>query len=356
MGLPPHAWFSPNMVGGFAAPQANNRSLLSRTAVPAMAKRGAPPPGLELPIQSAAWGQQPVKVPTSSVDVSFSFPQYLDWDREVWECACPGEVHLQRKVSASSWSDEVPINISGTSSLEPYTGPDSPDASTPLGTNCIADLQELLQMSEHCRSFRCPPGASILQWTFMTQRKDSRVLHRAVTTFLHDGVPLHVAGEPAFSKKAARQSAAELALALVRGRTTAGLCESASVFIELADLVPIGGKGTRPCEAHLQRLRSFYDENFAAPTELEWSWEAEGAKAWSASLTLTVSGVLHTFHGPTRSTNEGACAELARRVLWYLGSQPIRGSYQPDGQMLLAAKCKVLPAPDEWMETLSIAA
>mmetsp|Transcript_55056 Transcript_55056/g.101910 ORF Transcript_55056/g.101910 Transcript_55056/m.101910 type:complete len:355 (-) Transcript_55056:90-1154(-) len=347
--MPPRTRLS-NVEGFPSSPVDSNRSPQQLTTSPSAEFRGPPPPGLALPVQHSTWGQ-PMKVLPNSMDVPFHFPQQLDWDSEVWARASPADGRFPRKVSDT---ESEAIDISGTSSVEPQTGPGTPDASAPVCSNSIADLQELLQMSEHCRSFRCPPGASILQWSFMTQRKESRVFHRAVTAFLHDGVPLHVAGEPAFSKKAARQSAAELALALVRG-TTVGLGESASVFIELADLVPIGGKGTRPCEAHLRRLRAFYNENFSKCSDLSWSWEAEGAKAWSATLTLTVFGVPHTFHGPTRATNEGACAELARRVLWYLGSLPVSGSYQPDGQMLLAAKCKVLPAPSEWVDALQFA-
>jgi len=331
-----------------AGPQVNNgRFVPSRAQATGFVKRG--PPGLELPVQAAAWGQ-PMKIVTKSMDTAFSFPPGLAWDKEVLELMCPMGEPQGRTASGCSESDASQGSDAGELRSSPANSTST--SALLLVSNAIADLQELLQTVEHCRRFRCPPGASVLQWTFTMQRKDSRVLHRAVAAFLHDGVPMHVAGPRCYSKKTARQSTSEMALALVRSlnrRKDVGILEDGCAFVELADVLPGGGKGVKPGDAHVDQLRRFCSESFGN-TELQMQFNSDDG---TATVQLSVMGVLNTFHGPARKTEEAACGELARRAMWYLGAPALRGCFQPDGQTLLASNCKVNPAPTEWVESLT---
>mmetsp|Transcript_34475 Transcript_34475/g.78665 ORF Transcript_34475/g.78665 Transcript_34475/m.78665 type:complete len:327 (-) Transcript_34475:115-1095(-) len=287
------------------------------------------PPGLELPTTCPvqAWSQ-PMKVQPASLYAILA----AHANPEVTEAATAG--------SESASSDQ------GTDSamLLPVA-------------NSIADLQEVLQMNEHCRHFRHPPGSSIVQWSFTLQRKDNRALHRAVAMFLHDGVPLQVAGERCFSKKAARQCAAELAVAVIQRKELSNLqVETGCVFVELADVVATGGKGVRAGPAHVQQLRKYFEQTIGWSSLLNWQTLttcAGSSNACAATLTLSTGAVEHTFHGPARESPEAACGELARRVLWYCGTPALQGLYQPDEQALLAAHCKVAPAPAQWMAALT---
>jgi len=262
-------------------------------------------------------------------------------------------------VGISTWSTALASeDISGSTTVTAlssgeasYTNLD-PSVLLPVA-NSIADLQELLQTPEHCTHFRCPPGVSILHWSYTLQRKDNRALHRAVVSFLHDGVPKHVAGERCFSKKVARQSAADLALALLHGcGKPLAEAEHGCIYTEVADLMPCSGKGVRPGTVHVQQLERFCQEQFCS-SQLEWQCEVEGEKAFSAYLRLPLLGIMHTFHGPTQASAEVACGELARRVMWCLGCRAVQGKYQPDPQMLLGANCKVSPAAESWTDALT---
>eukprot|EP00403_Amphidinium_massartii_P013620 CAMPEP_0178424978 /NCGR_PEP_ID=MMETSP0689_2-20121128/28488_1 /TAXON_ID=160604 /ORGANISM="Amphidinium massartii, Strain CS-259" /LENGTH=337 /DNA_ID=CAMNT_0020046631 /DNA_START=77 /DNA_END=1087 /DNA_ORIENTATION=+ len=333
-----------NMPASFAAP-------VTFTSMPATSysttsgRPSTPPPGLAPPPalmakmqpgEPASLWLEPMKV---QVPVNYPAPGLEDL----------AGTNSWSTLSTASPRDEISSAISsaGEVSLDASSFP-APTSSAPLLTvaNSIADLQELLQTGEHCCNFRCPPGVSILHWAYTLQRKDNRALHRAVVSFLHNGVPKHVAGERCFSKKHARQSAADLALALVQGSGKA-LTEAVDgcIFVELADLMPCGGKGVRAGAAHVQQLERFCADTFCS-TQLDWQCEGEGEVACSATLRLPLCGVMHTFHGPTQATAEAACGELARRVLWCLGCKAVAGKLQPDPQMLLGSNCKVSPAPE----------
>lgn len=218
----------------------------------------------------------------------------------------------------------------------------------------IAELQELLQSTAQTSHFRCPPGAQVLQWSYK-QRSVGRVMFRAVVAFLHDGIAKHVAGGWGSSKKGARQSAAELALCLLHN--TEAQVEDGSAFIEAGDMLLVtpghAAAGLPAVPAHTDQLRQFCDEQSGTGSELVWRCDSEGSKGWSATLKLPILGVAHTVRGPPRESPELACAELARRVLWYLGCKSFQGCYHPDGRKLLATNCMVPNPPNEWTEVVS---
>jgi len=217
----------------------------------------------------------------------------------------------------------------------------------------IAELQELLQSTQQTTHFRCPPGAQVLQWSYK-QRTVGRVMFRAVVAFLHDGVAKHVAGGWGSSKKGARQSAAELALSLLHGEEAN--VDEGVVYVDTTDLVPAGNGGASVVADFIDILRQFCDERFGTGEDLVWRCDSAGSKGWSATVKVAAHGVAHTMRGPPCESPEAACAELARRVLWYLGSPSLIGCYYPDSQAILASNCKVNDPSVEWTEALSAVA
>mmetsp|Transcript_72535 Transcript_72535/g.172973 ORF Transcript_72535/g.172973 Transcript_72535/m.172973 type:complete len:578 (+) Transcript_72535:61-1794(+) len=227
----------------------------------------------------------------------------------------------------------------------------------------IALLQETLQAPQNTTRFKCPSGVKVLQWSYI-QRADGRLMFRAVVGFLRNGVPHHIAGEWYTCKKHARQSAAEVALGVVRSEITEELRHS-QALVDVAGLLPAPRSESvrAPATAqHVQMLEEIAGEKFDATADgrgaPQWQVRSEGPEeagseaAYFASVTLPMMDMPYTFHGPLSETPDAAKAELARRVLWYLGFGRCRGFYVPNRAELMSSGCQVPESPRYWSESL----
>jgi len=226
----------------------------------------------------------------------------------------------------------------------------------------IAQLQERLQSSENTTRFKFPPGVKVLQWSYMQKMAD-RVLFRGVLAFLFNGVPYHVAGDWQTCKKFARQSAADAALALLRGLQpqyaedgSAAAQQVMDVCVDLSHVLPsqrnTDSSAQRDC---VRKLESFMKHAALSHGDglLAWDCERLGVNgAWSASLKVSMFGVVHTFTGPCLVTAEEACNELSRRILWHMGQRNARGLYIVDRNQWQVQQCRVPSAPSYWYSAL----
>eukprot|EP00403_Amphidinium_massartii_P005545 CAMPEP_0178374240 /NCGR_PEP_ID=MMETSP0689_2-20121128/2275_1 /TAXON_ID=160604 /ORGANISM="Amphidinium massartii, Strain CS-259" /LENGTH=467 /DNA_ID=CAMNT_0019994205 /DNA_START=13 /DNA_END=1416 /DNA_ORIENTATION=+ len=244
------------------------------------------------------------------------------------------------------------------------------DSLPPAKSTAIADLQALLQAADHSEHFRYPPGTQVLQWSHSEIANHSgQPTFRAVVAFFRDGVGHHVAGACGRSKRQARQSAADTALALFRCQwaappgeypaacfvdTGALLCSEGTGAMKSASAADVGaftmacmdgfkGRGASAASPALEPA-------YSPASQPAWTCDSVGLGVWQALVELPLLGVSHTFSGPRCPTQELAIAEAARRILWYLGHSDYEGFYQPDGPALLAANCKVPDPPASWME------
>jgi len=221
----------------------------------------------------------------------------------------------------------------------------------------IARLQELLQCAEHTTLFKFPPGVKVLQWSYH-EKREGRLLFRAVLHFLCNGVPHHVTGGWWPSKKEARQNAAEVGFALVQGmQLESSMVSSALTCTDLSALQP--GPCTRQARAAkadcLKKLDSLLAQcALVTETSVEWcSVRPAETDQWRAMVTIRLLGVKHTFAGPLFNTLEEAQLEVAKRLLWYLGSEGFEGFFVPNRRALLSTRCQVPAAPKEWTTTLT---
>mmetsp|Transcript_13397 Transcript_13397/g.31451 ORF Transcript_13397/g.31451 Transcript_13397/m.31451 type:complete len:614 (+) Transcript_13397:116-1957(+) len=229
-------------------------------------------------------------------------------------------------------------------------------------TTAIAQLQELLQSAQRSVHFRYPPGAKVLQWSHSEQRTaEGFASFRAVLAFFQDGVGHHITGGWERSKKHARQSAAECALAVMR-RKQVSPDISGQAFVDLA--TPLAVTGTRAmgpaAEADVQLLNKTVDER----TDMRLTGgqhvkpvlqaEATDRGEWCALVDIPYLGIMHSFSGPPRATKEAACAEAARRVLWYLQMNSFDGLYVPDATAIVASDCIVPDPPLSWAKAAKV--
>jgi len=264
---------------------------------------------------------------------------------------------------------EAPATQQGCLSTVPMQATSSagPVVKTPSGEDAAADgddkgaiiarLQELLQCAEHTALFKFPPGVKVLQWSYH-EKREGRLLFRAVLHFLCNGVPHHVTGGWWPSKKEARQNAAEVGFALVQGlQLDSSVVQSASTCTDLSALQP--GPCTRQARAAkgdcLERLDSLLAQcPLVTDTSAEWnSVRTADTDQWRAMMTVRLLGVKHTFSGPLFNTFEEAQLEVAKRVLWYLGSTGFEGFFVPNRRALLSTRCQVPAAPKEWTTMLT---
>mmetsp|Transcript_66015 Transcript_66015/g.123106 ORF Transcript_66015/g.123106 Transcript_66015/m.123106 type:complete len:443 (+) Transcript_66015:68-1396(+) len=212
----------------------------------------------------------------------------------------------------------------------------------------IAHVQELLQTSENTVRFKFPPGVKVLQWTYFQEPDAGDMSHRAMMSFFRNGVPQHVYGDWQPCKKTARQSAAEVALSILRGTPAELEADSAAAtLVDLAHLEP-SSKAIK-LGVTMGSLQKF--DNFLVRNNSTATWECEydqASNSWTALARAVVFGVEHTFVGaPTACPNE-AKAGCATRALWFLGSRVCRGMYVVDRRKWLAGNCEVPPAPLQW--------
>mmetsp|Transcript_35606 Transcript_35606/g.81597 ORF Transcript_35606/g.81597 Transcript_35606/m.81597 type:complete len:458 (-) Transcript_35606:8-1381(-) len=235
-----------------------------------------------------------------------------------------------------------------------------------LKSTAIADLQALLQAAETSEHFRYPPGTQVLQWTHSEISSHSgQPTFRAMVAFFRDGVGHHVAGACGRSKRQARQSAADTALALFRCQWAAPPGDApAACFVDTGALLCAENTGankpacatdvgefTMACMDGFKGRAGDPDSSGQSSAKPTWSCDSVGPQLWQALVELPLLGVSHTFSGPCCPTQELAIAEAARRILWYLGHPSYEGFYIPDGPALIAANCTVPHPPESWTST-----
>jgi len=256
------------------------------------------------------------------------------------------------------------------SSVSPLATPMRLDDPMPKAT-AISQLQETLQSVHLTVHFRYPAGVQVLQWSYKQRRESSRAMFRAIVAFLRDGVPHHISGDWDSSKKLARQNAAEASVLLLRGGWAQAAEAPVDALVDLGSLLPMPGSQAEVLPAtadHKQLLMGFCRQHThmriepnAGPSEPVWSCETSpsigsgavcGASSWVALVRIPLLGVPHTLLGPTSVSPQAAYAELARRVLWYLGCPSCHGLYMPDQASLRANECKIRGPPDSWTQAL----
>jgi len=190
-------------------------------------------------------------------------------------------------------------------------------------------------------------------------------MFRAIVAFLRDGVPHHISGDWDSSKKLARQNAAEASVLLLRGGWAQVAEAPVDALVDLGTLLPMPGSQAEVLQAtadHKQLLVAFCRQHThmriepsAGPSEPVWSCESivgAAAPSWVALVRIPLLGVPHTLLGPASASPQAAYAELARRVLWYLGCPSCHGLYMPDQATLRANECKIRGPPDSWTQAL----
>mmetsp|Transcript_33612 Transcript_33612/g.78557 ORF Transcript_33612/g.78557 Transcript_33612/m.78557 type:complete len:280 (-) Transcript_33612:256-1095(-) len=223
--------------------------------------------------------------------------------------------------------------------------------------DCIAVLQELLQSPAHTSMLKYPPRVRVLHWEYLQNRKVEGVLmFRAVLAFLCNGVPHHVAGRWHRCKKHARRSSAEVALVLVKClHLSDGDAKNSNACVDLSRLTSRhsfeGADPEDPTEARV--LEGLLSNLPFRSSGLDWIFTRNKQTfSWSASIGVCLSGAQYTFLGPDCQAIGDAQAELARRVLWYLGCSDYSSFYYPDRRRLLLERCEVPAAPPRWLSLL----
>jgi len=260
------------------------------------------------------------------------------------------------EASPSGQSDgEASSSLASQSQSTAQVPPETANTGRLVKAVAIAKVQELLQSSEHSGRFKFPPGVKVLQWSYR-QLREGRLAHRAVMSFLCNGVPQHVAGGWEVCKKTARQSAAEVALAKLQGRhSSMPEDEPADICVDLSHLHAsskneMGSTSKdfiKKLEAHTRHCQIITSSSVA------WAWEQDQASGCSRALVkIALLGMEHTFVGPYMASAELASAELSRRVLWFLGYRTCRGMYVVDRRRWVQSACQVPAAPEQWLASL----
>mmetsp|Transcript_24944 Transcript_24944/g.45818 ORF Transcript_24944/g.45818 Transcript_24944/m.45818 type:complete len:399 (+) Transcript_24944:77-1273(+) len=213
----------------------------------------------------------------------------------------------------------------------------------------IAQVQELVQSAENTTRFKFPPGVKVLQWAYQQTRR-GRLPHRAVLSFLCNGVPHYIAGDWQPCKKTARQSAAEVAMVKLQGVASDAEWSVADACIDLSHVQP----SARNCAgAALDHITKLEGNMKRMQTTVAWDCQFnEASGMWHAVMRCQLAGMEHAFIGPELCGEAAARAELACRVMWFLGVKPCRGLYVVDRRKWLALSCEVPPAPEQWRASL----
>jgi len=310
------------------------------------------------PQQQPQQEQPPVCVMINWLPVPTSAPAAA----AVPSCASEGGAPAPQLVFSTTPSQPAVYSPPSTEASSPVVAPTGSDVEPVLvrprsgKAASIACLQELLQSSEHTSLFKFPPGVKVLQWSYQ-QKTAGRLVFRAFLAFLCNGVPHHVTGKWHQCKKDARQSVAEMALALVQGHNvdTVSPQEEAAGCADLGGLVTLGrsdyrgGNSTKALEKFLSSCSCV-----SSTDSMEWS-VAQAAKTgtWQAQLQVKVLGMKFAFSGPALPQQEEAKNELANRVMWYMGCEDYQGMYVPNRRALMSARCEVPAAPAHWMLLIS---
>mmetsp|Transcript_25265 Transcript_25265/g.58182 ORF Transcript_25265/g.58182 Transcript_25265/m.58182 type:complete len:399 (-) Transcript_25265:144-1340(-) len=265
--------------------------------------------------------------------------------------------------SVSSWSTsrfESSAVVLSTSPPRAQMMPPPSDALAPVAqdeqggskTMSIAQVQEMVQSAENTARFKFPPGVKVLQWTYQQTRR-GRLPHRAVLSFLCNGVPHYIAGDWQPCKKTARQSAAEVAMTKLQGVACGAEWSVADACIDLSHVQPSAKNFGSSTGASLDHIAKMEANMKRMHTTTSWNCQFDEASGmWHAMMRCQLIGMEHAFIGPALHSEQAARAELSCRVMWLLGVKPCRGLYVVDRRKWLAMSCEVPPAPKQWREAL----
>jgi len=201
----------------------------------------------------------------------------------------------------------------------------------------ISMLQEYVQCSQ---TFIVPANYSVLQWDFDSQMADAATLEfRAIVSFLLEGVPHHVAGTWQAKKKDAQRDAAERALSLFVGSWSEQALNPQESCAQMENATSASEEELlKKCCRHL---------DMCGATAPSWSlrWEAGTCQA---IVEIKLLDVPHQFAGSAQSSETEACADTARRVLWYLQRPGFENIYEPDPLGPAITTMKLPRPPAAW--------
>jgi len=214
----------------------------------------------------------------------------------------------------------------------------------------ISKLQEFVQCSD---TFHIPSNYPVLQWTFESKMADAATLEfRAFVAFLLEGVPHHVAGTWQPKKKDAQRDAAERALGLFTGKRSdkalQGERSSSSAPLHIPRLPYTTGSGA-PVQLSEEELLEEHCRHSDACSSSPPCWSVcwAGDKC-QAIIKMALLGVPHQFAGAAHSSEHGARADAARRVLWYLQIPGFQDAYEPDPLATAIVTRKIPSPPANW--------
>jgi hypothetical protein len=139
-------------------------------------------------------------------------------------------------------------------------------------------------------------------------------------------------------KKDAQRDAAERALSLFVGRRGEQIGEGNAL------LLSNGVAQLSEQELVADRCRSL-DTSCSIQPCWHLHWEADACRA---TVEISLCGVPHQFIGADERSEAAACANTARRVLWYLQCPGFEDAFEPDPSSLVATKLP--PPPVAWAQ------
>lgn len=226
-------------------------------------------------------------------------------------------------------------------------------ASSPGGTTvskgAISQLQEFVQGA---KLFPMPPNCPVLQWGYDTRMPGMCLEFRATVAFLLDGVPHHVVGAWKHSKKLAQRDTAERTLGLFVNRWGELAVQEFQLGGEVHEYRWEEPRATEAPEgeplSEVEALDDFCGKFVPeAVPRPRWSHTLDG-NLHQAFVEIKMFGVPHTFPGKTYDTKEAACADAARRALWYLQCPGYEELFEPDPEYVRAAAQTIPDASPSW--------
>jgi len=208
---------------------------------------------------------------------------------------------------------------------------------TPEAKGAIAKLQEFVQGSKQCPS---PGGCSTLQWDSEQRQAGGKgdLEFRFTVMFLLDGIPHTCLGEWHTDKKSAKRDTATQALNLFVDRWGDWLLGLSfgvpdRLQVELAaehDEAAAEIARAVPEACHLDIFCCGVPEcgqpSISTPARPRWRQLCEDG-LYKALVDIELLGVKHTFCGCSKNYPDEACADTAKRVLWYLQCRGFETSY-----------------------------
>merc|ERR1711933_281098 len=178
----------------------------------------------------------------------------------------------------------------------------------------MSQLQEFIQGA---RAFAMPPSCPVLHWCHDTRKMGKSGEFRATVSFLLDGVPHHTIGTWMPSKKAAQRDVAERVLDLFVSQWGEFLDTGSDVSDDAED--DADGTGNARTQGPVQDLEMYcanLASEVAGSVQPRWSCVNDG-DCYQAFVEIVLFGIPHTFPGKHSGSQDDACNDTARRVLWY---------------------------------------